>query len=258
MIPLFDFDDFTRQLDLNTRQRPQVLGLAALGSMAEASRRDPWSDHDFFLIVQDGAQESFRQTLDWLPHADQIALAIRETAHGLKVLYDNGHLIEFAVFSPDELALARINDHALLHGDAALAERFAEMAGDAPPAPEAQQHLGMVICLVLVGAGRAARGEVLSGSAFLKHHAMLHLLALLAALLPAEAPASLDSLDPFRRFEQAYPMLSARLQALLLLPPLDCAEGMLALLEAEVAPRWADFPQAAFDAVRRRIEGANT
>jgi len=39
---------------------------------------------------------------------------VRETAHGLKVLYDDGHLLEFAVFDEAELPLARVNDYRVL------------------------------------------------------------------------------------------------------------------------------------------------
>ena len=38
--------------------------------------------------------------------ATRVLLSFRETAHGLKVLYDDGHLLELAVFAPEELALA--------------------------------------------------------------------------------------------------------------------------------------------------------
>jgi hypothetical protein len=69
---------------------------------------DEWSDHDFFVITPPGGQEALREDLSWLPRADRVALSFRETGHGLVVLYDDGHLLEFAVFELDELALAAI------------------------------------------------------------------------------------------------------------------------------------------------------
>jgi len=87
----------------------RVIGLVLLGSSAEVSRiPDAWSDHDFFVVTVDGVQENFRTGL---PDAEQIVLHPRETAHGLKVLFADGHLIEFAIFDLKELRLARVNDY---------------------------------------------------------------------------------------------------------------------------------------------------
>jgi hypothetical protein len=40
--------------------------------------------------------------------------AYRETEHGLKVLYRGGHLLEFTVFSENELQMARLNRYRIL------------------------------------------------------------------------------------------------------------------------------------------------
>ena len=116
-----------------------MLGLVAVGSMArQGSLPDRWSDHDFFVVVESGTQESFRSNLDWVPRHDEIALSFRETAHGVKAIFRDGHLIEFAVFDPDELALARINRYRALldrKGSANAVARVAEAtaAGATPP-----------------------------------------------------------------------------------------------------------------------------
>ena len=68
---------------------------------------DQWSDHDFFVISEPGSQEYFRNDLSWLPDDRQIAFWFRETTHGLKVVYENGNLLEFAVFDFAELELAK-------------------------------------------------------------------------------------------------------------------------------------------------------
>ncbi|MCL4255495.1 MAG: aminoglycoside 6-adenylyltransferase, partial [Anaerolineae bacterium] len=92
---LTDYRNFTHTLLQNVQADPRVIGLVALGSMAEQNRTpDDWSDHDFFLVVQSGTQELFRQDTSWLPYADRIIMSIRETQHGLKVMYDMPHLIE--------------------------------------------------------------------------------------------------------------------------------------------------------------------
>ena len=62
------YRSFTHQLRARLESDGRVLGLVALGSMAELGRTpDVWSDHDFFVITVAGVQESFRQDLGWLP-----------------------------------------------------------------------------------------------------------------------------------------------------------------------------------------------
>ena len=101
-----EYRALTEQLIANASGDGRILGLVALGSMAEqGTAPDVWSDHDFFLVVEDGSQEHFRSKLEWLPHHDRIAHWFRETEHGLKVLFDDGHLVEFAVFARPELRL---------------------------------------------------------------------------------------------------------------------------------------------------------
>jgi len=62
-------------------------------------------------ITTSGEQEDFRTRFDWLPNHDDVVLTVRETAHGLKVLYASGHLLEYAVFDLAEIALAKANDY---------------------------------------------------------------------------------------------------------------------------------------------------
>ncbi|HEY0372989.1 MAG TPA: hypothetical protein VGD79_13370, partial [Thermoanaerobaculia bacterium] len=109
-----NYHAFTDQLAATLTADPRILGLIALGSMAEVGGRlpDRYSDHDFFVITQHA--EAFRATTEWLPHAGRIALWFRETPHGCKAVYDDGHLVEYAVFTPDELQLARVNDYRVL------------------------------------------------------------------------------------------------------------------------------------------------
>src|ERR1041385_6319682 len=110
---------FTRRLVERVARDDRVLGLVALGSMAERDYApDEWSDHDFFLIVRGGAQEAFRTGPSWLPEAEEVAFWFRETEHGVKVVYRSGHLLEFAVFDERELYLARVNRYRVLvdHG----------------------------------------------------------------------------------------------------------------------------------------------
>ena len=101
---------FTEELRARLAGDARVVGLVAVGSMADRDDGpDEWSDHDFFVITRTGEQEALRVDLGWLPDGDRVALAFRETEHGLMVVYDDGHLLEFAVFDLDEIALAGVN-----------------------------------------------------------------------------------------------------------------------------------------------------
>lgn len=64
------YQTFIDQLTATLNDDPRVLGLIALGSMAQRDYQpDQYSDHDFFVIVIPGAQPALRQQLTWLPHA---------------------------------------------------------------------------------------------------------------------------------------------------------------------------------------------
>lgn len=59
---LDDYRSFTAALTLSLANDPRVLGLIALGSMAEQDYLpDQWSDHDFFVVTVPGQQEAFRK-----------------------------------------------------------------------------------------------------------------------------------------------------------------------------------------------------
>jgi hypothetical protein len=250
------YERFTADLDRALQADPRVLALVAVGSMAG---RDPapdrWSDHDFFVVVTPGEQESFRTDLAWLPGRDQIAFSYRETAHGVKVVFRDGHLVEFAVFDPDELAFARINRYRLLFDRERIGERLARVAratvGSAQAAAPADDWLvGQFLTNLLVGVGRHCRGEKLSGRQFVKTSALTHLIVLLAKHLDSPARGLLDSLDPFRRFERVFPSLGRELDAILEQDTPDAARALLNLAVRELPER---FPSEAVEVVRVRL-----
>ena len=207
-------------------------------------------------MTHPGEEERYRKDLSWLPRADRIVLAHRETEHGLKVVLDDGHLLEFAVFDLQELGVARANRYAVLLDRGGVAKRMAEVAAKPAGRPEDRWLSGQLLGNLLVGGGRAARGELLSARLFVAGHAAGHLLRLLARHVPAEEPVPLDDLDPFRRFEAAHPRLGAALNAALGLPPLDAAVALLDLAGRELATRVPEWPLAAADAVRKRLSEA--
>ena len=61
---LDDYRLYTAALTQSLADDPRVLGLIALGSMAEQDYLpDQWSDHDFFVVTIPGQQEAFRTDL---------------------------------------------------------------------------------------------------------------------------------------------------------------------------------------------------
>lgn len=212
-----EYHEFTSTLHATLERDPRILGLVALGSMAERSRKpDAFSDHDFFVIAEDAA--GFRSSTSWLPRPDQIALWFQETPHGCKAVYDDGHLVEYAVFTPEELQLARVNEYRVLFDRERIEERMAALATRRDPVPDREWLHGMVLSHLLVAAARAKRGEVFSARWMLAH-AFRFLIQLLGG-----GP---DDLDPLRRFEHH------ALDQALRLGPAAAAREMLAIYEQE-------------------------
>ncbi|WP_223634444.1 hypothetical protein [Corallococcus sp. EGB] len=246
--------ELTRAADADGRFR----GLVALGSMAARDYApDDFSDHDFFAIAWPGHAETSRQERGWLPRAESIALAFRETAHGFKVVYRDGHLLEFAVFELEELSYARVNRYRVLVDKGGVTERMDERARDT--ASELRRTgsddawlFGQWLTQVLVGVGRHARGEGLSGRARLDDAVRLFCV-LLARHVPSPAGSLLDGLDPVRRVERVYPETGAELSRALEGDTPGLARTLLRLAERELShvPGW---PRDGVAAVRERIE----
>ena len=251
------YDAYTSSLTGSLAGDPKVVGLVALGSMSGLGLPpDAFSDHDFFVVTVPGSQEAFRTVLAWLPGADRAVLVHRETPHGLKVVLEDGHLLEFAVFDLDELLVARANRYAVLLDRGGVAERMAEVATKPVEVPADRWLLGQLLGNLLVGGGRAARGELLSARLYVAGYATGHLLRLLARYVPVEAGVPLDDLDPLRRFERAYPRLGGELNAALARDPLEAALALLGLAERELEPYLPAWPSAAAEAVGKRLREA--
>lgn len=229
---------FTGKLTDLLRQDPRVTGLVALGSMARQSHHpDEWSDHDFFVVVESGQQAAFRADLSWLPDSDKIALSFVETAHGLKVMYDDGHLLEFAVFDVSEISLGRANDYLIVFDRGGVAEAMRHIQERQRHFRDESYYAGMFLAHLWVGLGRYVRGEKFSGRVFIHHYAVDDLLNLFALILPEPTSATLDNLDPLRRFEQAFPALGAELNAALERPFLEALPALLAVFEGHLSGR---------------------
>jgi hypothetical protein len=248
-----EYRAFTDELTGRLRADERAIGLVAVGSMADRDYSpDEWSDHDFFVITQPGGQEELRNDLSWLPHDDRIALSVRETEHGLIVIYDDGHLLEFAVFDLEEIALAGVNRYRVLLDRGGVEERTKHVAANPRPSRDDAFLFGKTVTAALVATGRARRGETLS-AAFLVTWAMTYLNRLLIRTLPSTNASLLDGFDSLRRFERAYPELGTELAAIARLDPADGGPALLDVLERELRPLRPDLPWSAVDAVRARL-----
>jgi hypothetical protein len=248
-----DYRAFTQELTERLRADARAIGLVAVGSMADRDYApDEWSDHDFFVVTPPDGQEALRNDLSWLPYSHRIALSFRETEHGLVVVYDDGHMLEFAVFDLDELRLASVNRYRVLLDRGGVDDRVEQVAATPKPQHDDVFLFGKVLAAALVAGGRGRRGETLS-AAFLLTWATTFLNRLLIGTLPAANAPILDEFDSLRRFERAYPELGAELAAIVRLDPVDGGPALLDVLERELRPLRPDLPWPAVDAVRRRF-----
>jgi hypothetical protein len=251
---------FLRALVDRVARDPRVVGVVALGSSSDPVAVDAWSDHDLFLVVEPGAQEAFRSDLTWLAPPGRVLHAFHETAHGVTAILEGGHLVELAVFDPEELAVARVSRYRVLldrGGIAGRMEAVASASGSAGARGEGGADgpwlVGMFLSGLLVGGGRARRGERLAGRAALAGAAR-RLMVLIARHVTAAEPAAqaaLDPFDPHRRFERAYPAIAAEIDRAL---GFGGAEGALALLDVALR-ELPSMPATAAAAIRARLVG---
>lgn len=227
-------------LEAAALQHPHALSLIWAGSAADTQRIDSWSDHDFFLVVEDGHAEPMRQDLSWLPLQDEIAWAVRETDHGYKVVYNNGQVLEFAVFDRAELSRTRINHFALVfdRGDiAAMAENVYTPAPTSRYTP--QDNLEIFMTLLILGGGRFRRGEVLSAGQFIRSYAVDHLLQAIKKTRESQKPAARDGLDVYRRVEQEFGALGEEIGQAIAQDCENAARTLLQIAEREFGETFA-------------------
>ncbi len=231
------YDRFEAELVSWARTHPDVVGLIASGSLARLEREpDEWSDHDVWVVVKDGTAEPLRRDASWLPDADRIAFCYRESAHGVNVVYDDGHLVEFAVFDDAELEIVRANHVKVLVDKADLGSRVQAITTATAIVADDELRDGSVVFgkflgQIVIGASRHGRGEALSADAMIKFHALGNLLRLLGRFAEHETPARLDNLDPARRFEEAFPQLAERIARATRMPAAACAADLLDVAE---------------------------
>ncbi|MFN8492506.1 MAG: aminoglycoside 6-adenylyltransferase [Caldilineaceae bacterium] len=255
------YEEFTQTLLERLAGEESVLGLVALGSMAEPTQRDQWSDHDFWIITQSGAQERFLDDLAWLPNAYDIILPFRQGAQYYTVLYRNGHSIEFAIFDRVQMQQGKTERYRVLFDKANIAADMQQIHAQTLTSVRAEQSdvsdtilLNYFFLQLLVGVQRYLRGEFLSSQKSIFFSAVNNLLSLVQRYLAPQNPAMGDPFDIRRRFEQVYPSFAEELHTCLGLACPAAALGLLVLVDKQLAPVVPHYPQQLADVTRESIE----
>lgn len=248
------YETYTQLLVDLAQADTRILSLIVLGSTAATHHQpDQWSDHDFWLVVADGTQAQFHDDLTWLPQHHRMVLAFRETQHGWKVIFENGHVLEYAIFSREELNVARFHHYKILIDKADVTKQLEALKTtfvvDTANPNKIAQH---ILSLIVIGMGRYHRGEQLSGMLFIKHHVVEQLTALIQATVPPQQPRLVDDLSPGRRIEFTHPQYTEHLHRLITLPVPEAAQTIVDIV-VSLKDEIPDFPSSAIKMVQTVI-----
>lgn len=244
-----DYERFLEELTATLAADPRVLGLVALGSTADASSRDRWSDHDFWVITEPGAQSRYLDNVSWLPRADDLLMIVRHGPSRRSVLYGDRHKAEYAVFDSQEAVGGKIERFRVLldRGDiGGLAESIRLQTHDERRAGLARPDKLENLCMLLWTAyERWERGERLSAQIYLQF-SVDSFLDLLAARGGLSRPDAADKLESRRRLERIEPELGRELERASLLAPAEAGVALLDLAQKRLS---ATAPELAWDKV---------
>lgn len=246
-----EFDTYTNELLESCSQHPLVVGLVLMGSTADATRVDEWSDHDFAVIVGPGDAERLRADLSWLPRNADLVSHAREVHDGFCAIYSDGHVIEFGVTDLIGLSSWHANAYSVALDRGGVAEAMALVAAREKPRAVIERDFGVLLAALTIGVGRARRGEVISASGAVRGRCVELLVGLLAS---SSSSSTLDNLDARRRFEQVFPRLGAEIELAQQLPVVECAKRLLDIVSRELS-QLEEYPRDAIAAVRQTIEG---
>ncbi|HET9711870.1 MAG TPA: hypothetical protein VFP64_08310 [Pyrinomonadaceae bacterium] len=239
------FDNYTERLRVSLESVREVVGLVVLGSTANSTLRDEWSDHDFWIITEVGAQDALLEDLSWLPDNQNIALTVKHLPHGRTIVLRNRHKVEFAVFDATEVGSGKVDRYRVLIDRGGIAELVATVHDATLRQAQARPVTLENLCVVLWSAcERHMRGELLSARQYMDGFAIDRLLSLISNNEPAEE--SSDTLDPRRRLEQRSTELAAEVMAIRDQPVPEAALQLLAIAERELKPK---APTLAWDKV---------
>ena len=250
-----EFLRFGEELKHNLDGVDSVIGLAFVGSAADVERADEWSDHDFFVFTTDGNAEALRQNLEWLPDYDHIAFWIRETEHGLKVIYQSGHVLEFAVFEP-AWEVSGVNAYEVVLDKAQIEQRMKDAQTRSVPRPvDVDRECSLLLAHLLIGIGRYRRGELIAANQFITSFCVGSVIKL-ADVLCAASPGSQDSVDnqnPLRRFEQRHPQLARDLDRIQRMDLETNGQELLRLADQHFGPHLSEQQVEQMTVVKTRL-----
>ena len=183
-----------------------------------------------------------RPDLSWLPDQDRLVLTAREGEIGFVAIYDDGHVFEFAFSEVEELAGAVAGDATVvLDDDARVGRRDSSSApGRGPRHPIdsiRRTTRGLMLVKLLIGVGRARRGEVLNGGQFVRSWAVRH--ARPGDPRPIRRPVhdAARHHRPDAPVRADFPEWAARIAALLEAPVEDAARGSVRVSAARCSSR---------------------
>lgn len=253
------FDALSVGLADGVRTHPGLVGLVLLGSASDeaSARRDEWSDHDFFALIEPGRGAEMRRDLSWLPEQERLVLTAREGEIGFVALYDDGHVFEFAYSEVDELAGAVAGEATVVVDDATGSVRGLIEGAHARAAASDRfdpvNDTRLVLVKLLIGVGRTRRGEVLGGGHFVRTWAVQHLIRAIRGRFADRSTTLRDPIDPVRRFERDFPKWGARIAGILDAPVGEAAHGLYLFTREVLEPGWVEFPTRGADAVAARL-----
>jgi hypothetical protein len=185
---------------------PEVVAVLGLGSAGVAHDRfDDHSDIDFFVVVATaGAKRRYLAGVDWLGgFGSPPAFSFENDPNGRKALLSDGLFVEYAVFTPPELASLALDGVRVVWQRPGAP---APLTWQPPPSrltafDTVEFHLDEALTNLVVGLHRELRGERLAAMRFIQVYAVDRVLA----LARAGARHGADPFEPSRRVEQALP-----------------------------------------------------
>lgn len=238
----------------NLTAKEDVVGVVGMGSTADASRVDEWSDHDVAIVVIPGAEGRYRGRIDWMPDAGSIVLVLEQHHGGGRAVYEDGHLVEWGVATVESLGTWAADNFTVLLDRGGVADVMEKIASTPFPAnlPDASGDAAMFLTALLHGVGRARRGESLSAGDIIRRDAVQALVRAVRARSDSDLSA-LDRLDPMRRIEIALPELATQIAKAITQAPEPAARALLAVAEKHLGVGPTGLPVAGLQAVVRRL-----
>ena len=168
------FDDI---IQLN-KQKEHVLGFIGFGSMHYQHRLDKYSDIDFFIVVEKAFKNVLLKDISWLEVA-KVAWWYQETPDGLKVMYEDGIFLEFAVFTQDELKGIPFEEGTVYYLKDGISESIFTPKNAPKKVIDQQYTLNTWLSNLYIGLLRELRGEKAASFLMIQVYASHHFLTLL-------------------------------------------------------------------------------